>query len=46
MESPKNLWVGHPPKGWVKMESRSPGGIVVHWVYNTVTGAAADFKLK
>jgi len=33
-------------KGWVKMESRSPGGIVVHWVRNTITGAVADFKLK
>jgi hypothetical protein len=33
-------------QGWVKMESRSPGGVVVHWVRNTITGAAADFKLK
>jgi RHS repeat-associated protein len=32
--------------GWVKMESRSPGGVVVHWVRNTITGAVADFKLK
>jgi RHS repeat-associated protein len=32
--------------GWVKKEITSPGGVVVHWVYNTVTGAAADFKLK
>jgi len=32
--------------GWVKMESKSPGGVVVHWVVNTVTGAAADFKPK
>lgn len=32
--------------GWVKKELTSPGGVVVHWVYNTVTGAAADFKLK
>jgi len=33
-------------QGWVKMESRSAGGVVVHWVRNTVTGAVADFKLK
>jgi RHS repeat-associated protein len=33
-------------QGWVKMESRSPGGVVVHWVRNTITGEAADFKLK
>ncbi|WP_213804948.1 RHS repeat-associated core domain-containing protein [Granulicella sp. dw_53] len=32
--------------GWVKKELTSPGGVVVHWVYNTITGAAADFKLK
>ncbi len=33
-------------KGWVKMESTSPGGVVVHWVRNTITGVALDFKLK
>jgi RHS repeat-associated protein len=33
-------------QGWVKMESRSPGGVVVHWVRNTITGEAKDFKLK
>jgi hypothetical protein len=32
--------------GWVKKGLTSPGGVVVHWVYNTITGAAADFKLK
>jgi RHS repeat-associated protein len=33
-------------KGWVKMESRSPGGVVVHWVRNLNTGEALDFKLS
>jgi hypothetical protein len=33
-------------QGWVKMESRSPGGVVVHWVRSTFSGEAKDFKLK
>jgi hypothetical protein len=43
---------GTPDHGRTKMKNmgappaRSPGGVVVHWVRNTITGEAADFKLK
>jgi hypothetical protein len=30
-------------EGWVKM-AQYVGGVDIHYVYNTTTGAAADFK--
>jgi RHS repeat-associated protein len=45
-----NINMGDPrwpaSDGWVKMMDTSPGGIEVHWVYNTLTGAFDDFKFK
>ncbi len=40
-------WLG--TDGWVKMQSiiyDSRGKTVIHFVYNTITGAFDDFKFK
>jgi filamentous hemagglutinin len=31
--------------GWVKMQ-QNINGIVIHYVYNTITGQSDDFKFK
>jgi hypothetical protein len=43
MNDAKNGWTAS--EGWVKMQTYSPGGIEVHYNFNTITGATADFKI-
>jgi len=48
-EQLKNITLGDPrwtpDAGWVKMR-QNVNGIEIHYVYNTKTGAVADFKFK